>query len=42
MHPTFLAHFDTEQEFVDAMFAMIVLYNYGVWLDTEKLYAKVG
>jgi len=41
MHPTFLAHFNTEQEFVDAMYAMIIMFNYGTWLDTEKLCVKV-
>ena len=34
----FLAHFLTEQEYVDAMFIMIVMFNYGTWLDTDSLY----
>lgn len=34
----FLSWFDSEQEYVDAMFALIVMYNYGVWLaDTDML-----
>jgi hypothetical protein len=33
----FLAYFDSEQEYVDAMFAMIIMYNFGVWLDTEDM-----
>lgn len=32
-----MAHFLTEQEYVDAMFIQIIMYNYGVWLDIEKL-----
>ena len=40
-HPMFLAHFDTEQEFVDAMFIQIVMFNYSVWLKPDKLYEHV-
>lgn len=35
----FLSWFDTEQEYVDAMFALIVMYNYGVWIDSRAMLA---
>lgn len=36
----FMAHFDAEQDYVDAMFQMIVLFNYGIWLDSRKMLAS--
>jgi hypothetical protein len=33
----FMTQFTTEQEFIDAMFIMIILFNYGIWLDAETL-----
>jgi len=33
-----MAHFNSEQEFVDAMFIQMIMFNYGVWLDTDKLH----
>lgn len=40
IHPFFLAHFDSEQEYVDAMFAMIIMYNFGVWLKQDELHKE--
>lgn len=36
----FLAHFDSEQDFIDAMFIQIIMFNYGTWLDKDKLNHK--
>jgi hypothetical protein len=33
----FLAWFDTEQEYIDAMFALVIMANFGVWLDPEDM-----
>jgi hypothetical protein len=38
--PEFLSVFDTEQDYVDAMFIMIVMYNFGQWLDSNALYTS--
>jgi hypothetical protein len=38
MHPVFLADFNDEQEYIDAMFILIIMENFGVWLDIEKLH----
>ena len=35
--PEFMAYFETEQEYVDAMFILIVFQNFGILLDTSKL-----
>ena len=35
--PEFLSYFDSEQDFVDAIFIQIVMFNFGVWLDYEQL-----
>ncbi len=32
-----MAAFDTEQDYVDAMFIMMIMFNYGVWLDADNL-----
>jgi hypothetical protein len=32
------AQFDTEREYIDAMFILIVMKNYGVWLMPNTLY----
>lgn len=37
MRPEFLAYFDTEQEYVDAMFAQIIAYNFGTWIDPADM-----
>lgn len=34
----FMAHFHVEQDYVDAMFVQMILFNYGVWLDVDSLY----
>lgn len=34
--------FDTEQAYVDAAFVLIVLYNFGTFLDTEDLHDEEG
>ena len=34
----FLTWFLHEQEYVDAMFVQIVMFNFGVWLETDQLY----
>lgn len=31
------AQFDSEQEYIDAMFILIVMKNYGVWLMPDEL-----
>ena len=31
--PEFLSWFNDEQEYVDAMFRQIVMFNFGVWVD---------
>ena len=36
----FLASFDSEQEYIDAMFIQIIAMNFGIWLDREHLLAK--
>lgn len=33
----FLSWFLHEQEYVDAMFAQIVMFNFGVWINTEEM-----
>lgn len=33
----FLSWFDDEQEYIDAMFVMIVMFNFGVYLEPSKL-----
>jgi len=33
----FMAYFLTEQEYVDAMFTLIIMENFGIWLDATKL-----
>lgn len=35
--PVFLASFDSEQEYIDAMFVQIIALNFGIWLDMEHL-----
>ena len=35
--PEFMAHFDSEQDYVDAMFTMIVMFNFGVWVEQEDM-----
>lgn len=32
--------FETEQDFVDFMFRLIIMRNFGVWVDTDKM--RVG
>lgn len=36
-HDEFLSWFLHEQEYVDAMFAQIVMFNFGVWVNTEDM-----
>jgi len=33
----FLTWFMDEQEYVDAMFIQMIMFNFGVWLDMEEL-----
>lgn len=33
----FLSYFLHEQDYVDAMFAQIVMFNFGVWVSTEEM-----
>jgi len=33
----FLSWFTTEQEYIDAMFALMIMYNFGIWLDPEDM-----
>jgi hypothetical protein len=33
----FMNLFDNEQDFIDAMFMQIVMFNFGVFLNTEDL-----
>ena len=35
--PEFMANFDSEQEYVDAMFTMIIMFNYGVDVTPKEL-----
>jgi len=35
--PEFLSWFESEQEYVDAMFVQIVMFNYGIAVDPAKL-----
>lgn len=35
--PDFMSGFANEQAYVDAMFAMLIMYNFGVWLDPEDM-----
>jgi hypothetical protein len=37
MNPMFVAYFDSEQEYIDAMFIQIIALNFGLWLDMEHL-----
>ena len=37
----FLAEFETEQEYIDAMFIMIIMFNYGVWLYPHQLLERL-
>lgn len=30
--------FDSEQDFIDALFILIIMENWGIWLDKDKLY----
>ena len=34
----FLTHFDDEQDFIDAMFIHMIMWNFGVYLDHTMLY----
>lgn len=36
--PEFMANFDSEQEYVDAMFIMIVMFNFGIYIDPTRLH----
>jgi hypothetical protein len=36
-HEDFLTWFLTEQEYIDNEFIMIVIFNYGIWLNVEDL-----
>jgi hypothetical protein len=36
--PEFLASFDSEQDYVDAMFIIIIFTNFGVLLNPDKLH----
>lgn len=38
----FLSWFETEQEYIDAMFALIVMYNYGEWIELDNLLVTVS
>lgn len=33
----FLSWFLTEQEYVDAMFIQMIMFNFGVWLEADEL-----
>ena len=33
----FMASFDSEQDYIDAMFVQMIMFNYGVWIDPENL-----
>ena len=37
----FLAWFETEQEYIDAMFVLIIIANYGQWVESESLLVTV-
>jgi len=34
----FLSFFESEQDYIDAMFIQIVMFNFGVWLDSDELH----
>lgn len=34
----FLTHFDNEQDFIDAMFIHMIMWNFGVYMDHTMLY----
>jgi hypothetical protein len=34
----FLAYFESEQDYVDAMFIHMIMWNYGIYLDHTMLY----
>lgn len=40
--PEFMAYFETEQDYVDAMFILIVYTNYGILLNPDKLCRERG
>lgn len=35
--PEFLSWFESEQEYVDAMFVILIMHNFGIVLDPAKL-----
>jgi hypothetical protein len=41
MPEVFLAWFETEQEYIDAMFVLIIMANYGQWVEPENLLVTV-
>jgi hypothetical protein len=36
----FLSFFENEQDYVDAMFVHMIMYNFGVYLDHTMLYTE--
>ena len=36
----FLSFFDSEQDYVDAMFVHMIMYNYGIYMDHTMLYTS--
>ncbi len=34
----FLSHFESEQDYVDAMFVHMIMWNYGIYMDHTMLY----
>ncbi len=37
----FMFWFLSEQEYIDAMFILIIMENYGIWLDANKFLTTV-
>ena len=36
----FMAYFLDEQQYVDAVFIQMIMFNFGIWLDVESLLAE--
>lgn len=35
----FLSYFTDEQDYIDAMFIQMIMFNFGVWLDVSVLHS---
>lgn len=37
-HPDFMSFFESEQDYIDAMFCHMIMWNFGVFIDHTMLY----